>query len=289
MDEPTYQLRLVIAVLAILFGAAGAADARTWYVKNDGSGDAPTIQAAVDSAVSGDSVLVGAGTYELAGEIRMKAGISLVSEYGAIETRLVPMDYWFPLCAIICRDLVEDTEICGFWIDGFIWASGGEGAVSVRTCRILHIHDNVFTGNVDAGISIFSDGESIVWIDHNTFVTDRPYAYAIIGGGNAGILENNIIWGVAHSIHWFYSITCNCMMDKTDTQGWESFNLDMDPQFCGTAESWNLFLQSDSPCAPGNTPEPLENCGLMGALPVGCGTAPVKRSTWGQIKNLYRR
>jgi hypothetical protein len=289
MDEATYKLQLVIAVLVILFGAAGATHARTWYVKHDGSGDAPTIYAAVDSAVSGDSVLVGAGTYELPSRIRMKEGVSLVGESGPFETRLVPMDYWFPLYAISCGGFVEDTEIAGFWIDGFIWTGGGEGALMIVHCWNLHIHHNIFTRNADAGIAIFSDGESNVWIEHNTFVVDRWYAYAIIGGGNPGLLENNIIWGVAHSIHWFYSIKCNCMMDKTDTQGWESFNLELDPQFCGTAESWNLFLQSDSPCAPGNTPEPLEDCGLIGALPVGCGTAPVKRSTWGQIKNLYRR
>jgi hypothetical protein len=290
MDEATYRFRLVIMALAILFGAAGAAHARTWYVKNDGSGDAPTIYAAVDSAVSGDSVLVGAGTYELVGKILMKEGISLVGESGPVETRLVPMDYWYPSGAIGCWYFVEETEICGFWIDGFIWSGGGGGAIGVRDCRNLHIHHNIFTGNADAGISIFSlVGQCDVWIDHNTFVTDRPQTYAIIGGGNPGLLQNNIIWGVAHSIDWFYYIVCNCMMDKSDADVFAPYNTDLDPQFCGTAESWNLFLQSDSPCAPGNTPEPLEDCGLIGALPVGCGTAPVKRSTWGQIKDLYRR
>ena len=40
------------------------ASARNWYVYRDGSGDAPTIPAAVDSAAaSGDSILVGPGNY----------------------------------------------------------------------------------------------------------------------------------------------------------------------------------------------------------------------------------
>jgi hypothetical protein len=283
-------LYLFLFLVVMLVGAPELATARTWYVKNDGSGDAPTIQAAVDSAVSGDSVLVGAGTYELSRGIQMKAGVDLVSEHGPVETRLVPMDYEYPYDAIYCQNISEDTEVCGFWIDGFIWASGGGGALDIEDCQNLYIHHNIFTDNDNAGISIYSrDKQCNVWIEHNTFVTDRSQTYAIIGGNNPGLLQNNIIWGVAHSIDWFYYIACNCMMDKSDADVFAPYNIELDPEFCGTAESWNLFLQSDSPCAPGNTPEPLEDCGLIGALPVGCGTAPVKRSTWGQIKDLYRR
>ena len=56
---------LILSFMLSLFWPIGAFS-RTWYVRNDGTGDAPTIQAAVDSASSGDTVLVGPGTYSSA-------------------------------------------------------------------------------------------------------------------------------------------------------------------------------------------------------------------------------
>jgi hypothetical protein len=55
-------MRAVLTVLLLVLGP-GSAWARTWHVFEDGSGDAPTIQAAIDSSQSGDVVLVSPGTY----------------------------------------------------------------------------------------------------------------------------------------------------------------------------------------------------------------------------------
>jgi len=51
-----------IALCAAAFSFR-AAEARTWVVEADGSGDAPTIQAAIDSSSNGDLILVGPGKY----------------------------------------------------------------------------------------------------------------------------------------------------------------------------------------------------------------------------------
>jgi hypothetical protein len=80
-------MRVVITALAILSLAwlAGSVDARTWYVKSDGSGDAPTIQAAIDSVLYyGGDILLADGTYQGPGnrDLQARWSFSLHSESG---------------------------------------------------------------------------------------------------------------------------------------------------------------------------------------------------------------
>lgn len=90
---------IVIGFATSVFLHAPEVRARTWYILPDGSGDAPTIQAGVDSAAAGDDVLVGAGTYTWSNQatgpnddgrpmIHLRYGIRLHSESGAAVTVL---------------------------------------------------------------------------------------------------------------------------------------------------------------------------------------------------------
>ena len=56
-----------------------------------------------------------------------------------------------------------------------------------------------------------------------------------------------------------------------------------DPLFCDSPAG-DFTIQSDSPCAPPG----VTGCGLVGALPVGCGPVSVEDWSWGQIKGAYR-
>jgi hypothetical protein len=76
----------------------------------------------------------------------------------------------------------------------------------------------------------------------------------------------------------------NDFLELSDAGPVNSENFSLDPEFCG-AGAGNFFLQSDSPCASGNGPYPDE--GLIGALPVHCGSVDTERHTWGAIKTLY--
>jgi hypothetical protein len=282
-------LKSVFVVTGVICALASSAFARTWYVRVDGTGDAPSIAAAMDSSVSGDTVLVAAGTYEIDGFITVTEGITLLSENGPYETKLVPQPFMYPLGALSCSGFREETVIEGFWIDGFIWSNGGLGTLFIDNCWYLRIQNNIFTNNRDAGVAVGGTSLSVLYIYNNTFVDNSPYA--INGNGEQGFMTGNIIWGRADAIDMFYIIECNCMMETADASGAEDFNFEMDPQFCGGPGSGNYFIQSDSPCAPGNAPPPLDEiCGLrlIGALPVGCGTVPVEHTTWGRIKSMYR-
>jgi len=90
--------RVFMLPSVVLFSSILSADtsARTWYVKPDSTGDAPAIQAAMDSARAGDTVLVAPGTYTWTNQgpaisfsmILMKADVTLRGESGAENTIL---------------------------------------------------------------------------------------------------------------------------------------------------------------------------------------------------------
>ncbi len=267
-----------IALLIIGLWVASPS-ARTWYIVPDGTGDAPTIQAGVDSAVAGDVVLVAAGTYQIVSMIAMKGGITVTSESGPMQTKVVPDPSTNPMTSFYFNGITVPTEVSGFWIEGFVetadgWYELGNGMM-IFGCTGLTVTHNVITGNA---IGIQEDWNSGSSFNNNT----------VIGNGRVlmrGSLDCrfNIIWDRVSEggcVGGFF----NNVLDLSDACN-PYASLSADPQFCGPSAG-NYYLQSDSPCAPGNSP--VSENGLIGALPVGCATVKAETKTWGAIKDLYR-
>jgi hypothetical protein len=55
----------------------------------------------------------------------------------------------------------------------------------------------------------------------------------------------------------------------------------------GDATGGNFTLDAHSPYLPGRNPYG-EDCGLVGALDIGCGATATQSGTWGAVKQLFR-
>jgi hypothetical protein len=115
---------IAIAAAALLVSLGGSAFGTTWYIKPDGTGDAPTIQAGVDLASEGDVILVAAGVYSATTTFDMNGtstvacvvigkNVRLLSESGPQSTTISSATAKF---GIYVHDVGSSTEINGFLV-----------------------------------------------------------------------------------------------------------------------------------------------------------------------------
>jgi hypothetical protein len=206
---------------------------RTWYVNIEGTGDAPTIQAALDVAGPGDEVLVGPGEYRV--NLTMPTWSTYIrSTDGRDETVFEPEDESRSIL------LMQGSELASWRVEGFTFRNGralagaavrcrSPGVPLIRHCRFI---DN--RGNTGAGISISTylhpDSYQEITIERNEFIqnevdgnggaiylvvpVNRPIRYSILqnyflensaaldggavfaGGGSQGVcrIESNQFW-----------------------------------------------------------------------------------------------
>jgi len=165
--------RVSLIAAAILAAAASPAFANTWIVATDGSGDFTSVQSAITAAQSGDSVLVGPGTYieniRFAGRdivLKSIAGPEVTILDGSSQPRSV------------VEFMMGESNAC--LIEGFT-ITGGSGS-------------GVFQGERNGGGIWIQDAEpSIVGnIIENNHVTSGTFSG--LGGGiycRAGLPDNN--------------------------------------------------------------------------------------------------
>lgn len=285
----TLREKLIIAFILLL---TSTGHTRTWYVKPDQTGDAPTIQAAIDSSGTGDTVLVAPGTYTQSMIDFWDANtLSIIGEEGAENTIMHVTDLPYHLSVGNCDSLIlkgftfENSEMGGV---SFYWCSRvsvkenifrfNDGAISLDMCSDVAIVNNLIYSN-GGGIGDIEVGGSYT-ISNNTIVGNELCGISLCTSGVWHHITNNIVTGSEYGIvvSDYNFVTCNNVYDNdinyqsiTDPTGTDG-NISVDSQFCAVKpdSTGNFLLQSDSPCLPGNHPDGYD-CGLIGALSVGCG------------------
>jgi len=156
----------IVALVSLL--TAGAALCRTWEIQTDGSGDAPNIQAGIDSAAVGDTVLVHLGTYN-EHDIQMKSGIVLISQYWAVESTIVDAG---GLGRVLVCDGVDDTAaIVALTLTGGRASGSGldacGGGIALMNSSAPDLDNCIIKGNTadDTGGGVYCHQSSPYMVD----------------------------------------------------------------------------------------------------------------------------
>jgi hypothetical protein len=156
--------------------APAASHARTWRIRVDGGGDAPTVQAGIDSAVAGDVVLLAPGTYTWTQQqaststmLRLSPGVTLRGEVGALSTTLDAESRGRILACVDAGEVVIEDLTFRHGVapsDGaaaLVPEDSRGGAIDVRgatspAIRRCMFADNVATGGTARGGAVACDG-----------------------------------------------------------------------------------------------------------------------------------
>ncbi len=286
------RLMLVVVVAVIAFSVP--ASARVWQISPDGTGDAPTIKAGIDSAANGDILLLADGVFTGSGNVNISFNGKAIVISSASGN---PFD-----CTIDCQGngsnynrgfLFYSSEGPGSVLEGVTVANGygyeGGGIWCWRASPT--IYNCIIAGNVatHAGGGLYCGGGSQPVITNVTFFENA----SVTGGSVYAIDDSDVevrnsiisytVSGAAVSVGDAYSIPaffCCDIYGNTDGDWTGSIenqlclngNMCLDPVFCLDDNPDEPFtIASCSPCSGINHPD----CGLVGAADVGCENASV--------------
>jgi predicted outer membrane repeat protein len=274
-----------------------------WLVEADGSGHEPTIQAAINVSLDGDTILLGDGVYTGGGNRGIGLGgreILITSRNGAASTiidlqgadRGIILDNvgaGGTLSNITIRNGSQNQGACikmsaaSPTISGMVLqnnaAGSSGGAIYCDTGSIPTITGCVIIGNsAQDGGGIYSNAASPT-IENCTFVEN----IATSGGAgihlrnsNGAVVKNTIIAfstqgpGMACTLGSTPTVSCTDIFGNAGgdalcgTDGGGNFFAD--PLFCGVPGSGDVSIGGHSPCNPARNPCAV----LVGALPVAC-------------------
>ena len=227
------------------------ADARTWHIQPDGTGDAPTIDAAIDSSVAGDVIELACGTYHEDGLV-IRSGITIRSETGqpecvTIEGRRIPNTPGSIFYSWGTDDttLLEGLTITGGLANDNFWGVIGGGLV-ISSGSDLTLERCLITGNsARAAGGVLVSGSQVTFID--CVITENEATHSSPGGvnvaGNSSLRAYNttIISNIAASfwpVDGYVALDSEayfncCDLDLTWWQFVGGGNYEVDDSDCG--------------------------------------------------------
>lgn len=318
----TKMARRLATVIALL-GWVSETGAMTYTVTPDGTGDFPTIQAAINASTDGDVIELADGVFTGDGN----AGVSFVGK--TITVRSASLE---PALCIIDG---EGTR------PGFIFLDGESRDARLERVTIRNSSRNGVALDSSAptiiGCRIISNGHwgidagfgAAPWIEDcvisgnllhgliGNLVSNVTLVGCTITGNRAGgvftddtvTAERTVFWGncgpditvdsfAGARARGTASLTC-CLVDTTNVATpfgnihYVADNVFTNPLFCYPADcnlapttAGEYTVDVLSPCLPSNSP-----CGqLIGALGANCsGSTPTVVISWGEVKGRFQR
>jgi len=225
-------MRVLIFTACLLSCLCTSASADTYVISPDGSGDFPTIQAAIDAATAGDVIALTDGTFTGDGNRDIDylgKGITVRSQAGTPEACVIDCEgsETAPHCGFHFRkgeqaeSVLEGVTVQNGWavqpdFGGAVRCEGGSSptilscifsgnvgsAVGCCTGTFLALSDCLFTENEGVYGGAISADRSALTIDHCRFIenqTDSEGGAIFAYGTLAKIMDSEFIRNEAHS------------------------------------------------------------------------------------------
>ncbi len=295
-------IRYLTIVLSASIFLHGAAEAQTdWIVKADGSGDAPTIQSAIDLAVTGDGIVVWGGYYHEDDLIVENKDIYFQYQYG---TPVIISSSYRQGTGITFRNVGMGTNLLGFEFREFATGiSVDNGSGMYWYCNIIDCGTGIeisgassspgvmfsLVDSCGTGISVL-DGSGISM--RNMTVVNADTGIESLGGSTTFTrsIINSCDTGVFCS-GGAIALSCNNFhLNMADYSGCAAGADDFYglTRFCYAAggSPGLYFLHVDSPCWAENNACGVD-VGTYTQSP-GCTGTAIEETSWGAIKKMHR-
>ena len=311
-------------MLAVSLGAIPirSAYSATWHV---GNGDAAALKQTINGAQGGDTIIVGPGTYNIAGGFSISKPLHIISEKGPSETIIANHGSCYGVGGpcygsygfYVGYSSPDRFTISGFTIrdhfNGDDYGIEGWGVCIAEASGT--VSNNIFTHNI---WGIYAGEAPDIVIENNLIETTNGYGIYIWSGESAEIrfntfvrnftnirlgpsttldvaIQNNILaladwWGMwVDGDSATVTLSCNDIWSngRGDYPGSSASYVDAGGNISlDPLFCAGYYLHQDSPCLGVNTPA-LCNGDHMGCYPIACEVSTEKQS-WGKIKSIFK-